>query len=177
MKTLNINCPEGYEINQEKSDLSKGIIEFKEIKKVISYEDVANKLFGIFNYYIGADGSIEKDDEEIYYPNCAKTRDQLQSILSLNKLCNVAKYLNGDWLPDFSSNKQEKYSINICDDDIIRRNAIAFCLKNWKLIDVEDTEIEPHNKFIFVLSHDNKENWCISHKFNFRMLEQNINTN
>lgn len=59
---------------------------------------------------------------------------------------------------------------NICEEDIIRRNAIAFCLKNWGLIDVDDEVIEPHDKFIFVLSHDEKNDWYINHKFNFKSI-------
>jgi len=57
---------------------------------------------------------------------------------------------------------------NISEEDIVRRNAIAFCLKNWGLIDVEVSEIEPHNKFIFVLPYDEKDQWYINHKFNYK---------
>ena len=60
----------------------------------------------------------------------------------------------------------------ICQDDLLRRNAIAFCLKRWGLIDVDDDLIEPHNKYIFVLPYNEKNDWKICHKFNFR----NINT-
>jgi len=63
----------------------------------------------------------------------------------------------------------------ICQDDIIRRNAIAFCLKNWGLIDVPNESIESHNKFVFVLPHNQKKEWKISHKFNFRSINS-INT-
>jgi len=56
----------------------------------------------------------------------------------------------------------------ICEDDVLRKNAIAFCLKNWGLIDVPNELIEPHNKFVFVLPHNQKNEWKISHKFNFR---------
>lgn len=65
---------------------------------------------------------------------------------------------------------------NICEEDIVRRNAIAFCCKNWGLIEVDSELIEPHDKFVFVLSHRDKDDWRISHKFNFRVLEQTINT-
>lgn len=58
----------------------------------------------------------------------------------------------------------------ICEDDLLRRNAIAFCLKNWGLIEVSDEAIEPHNKFVFVLPHNQKNDWTISHKFNFRTI-------
>lgn len=46
MNKLEITIPEGFEIDQQKSDLSKGIIEFKPIeKKGLSYNDVAKELF------------------------------------------------------------------------------------------------------------------------------------
>lgn len=59
---------------------------------------------------------------------------------------------------------------NICEDDVLRRNAIAFCLKNWGLIEVADESIEPHNKYIFVLPYNQKKDWKVNHKFNFRSL-------
>jgi hypothetical protein len=58
----------------------------------------------------------------------------------------------------------------ICDDDLFRRNAIAFCLRQWGLIDVDEEKINPHDRFVFVLPHNQKDEWCISHKFNFKTL-------
>lgn len=58
----------------------------------------------------------------------------------------------------------------ICEDDLLRRNAVAFCLKNWGLIEVKDIDIEPYNKFVFVLPHNQKQDWTILHKFNFRSI-------
>jgi len=63
----------------------------------------------------------------------------------------------------------------ICEDDILRRNAIAFCLKSWGLIEVANERIEPHNKFVFVLPYNQKQDWKVSHKFNFRSINS-INT-
>ncbi len=95
MEKLQINCPAGYEIDTDKSDLSKGIVYFKESKKYLSYNDVAKELF-YHNY--------EK--------NNSTTKEQLESILALNMLCNVAKHLNGDWLPKInSSGKHRNYCI------------------------------------------------------------------
>ena len=65
---------------------------------------------------------------------------------------------------------------NLSEDDIVRRNSIAFCLRNWELINVDDEAIEKHDKFIFVLNHKDKKDWQVSHKFNIRSLES-INTN
>lgn len=58
----------------------------------------------------------------------------------------------------------------ICEDDILRKNSTAFILRSWGLIDVEEDEILPHNKYLFVLPHLEKKDWQISHKFNFRTI-------
>jgi hypothetical protein len=69
----------------------------------------------------------------------------------------------------FMLTRENAYN-NICEEDIVRKNAVAFCLKNWGLIEVEDEDIEPHNKFVFVLAHQDREYWKISHKFNFKSI-------
>lgn len=63
----------------------------------------------------------------------------------------------------------------ICDDDILRKNSIAFCLRQWALIDVPEEKILPHNRFVFVLPYNQKKDWKISHKFNFKTVKY-INT-
>lgn len=55
---------------------------------------------------------------------------------------------------------------NISEEDIKRRNAIAFCLKNWGLIDVSEEAMTPHDVFVFVLPYKDKNEWKISHKIN-----------
>jgi len=62
---------------------------------------------------------------------------------------------------------------NISEEDITRRNAVIFCLKNWGLIDVEEKEIEPHDIFVFVLPHKEKRDWRISHKINLFSINNN----
>jgi len=71
----------------------------------------------------------------------------------------------------FTITRSNGYS-NISEKDIERRNSIIFCLENWKLIDIIDkNEIEPHNEYVFVLSHKEKYNWIIEHKFNLNNVE------
>ena len=60
---------------------------------------------------------------------------------------------------------------NVCAEDIKRRNAVAFCLKNWGLIEVDDEDIEPHDVFVFVLRHEFKHEWKIYHKVNLFTLD------
>lgn len=60
---------------------------------------------------------------------------------------------------------------NMSKQDYTRRNAIAFCLKNWNLINVPMENIEPHNVNIFVLPFGDKSLWSFSHKFNMSVIE------
>lgn len=127
MNKLQINPPEGYEIDQDKSDLSKGIVHFKKSKKVLNYKDVARRLFCTsdepdhYDYDSGFNkiGSISPCVANSRWTNkkllglnlLSTTKSQLESILALNKLCNVAKYLNGEWLP--KNNSCQKYVLMI----------------------------------------------------------------
>ena len=65
----------------------------------------------------------------------------------------------------FTLSRNDAYD-NISEQDILRRNSIAFCLKNWGLIEVEDKFIDPHDSYVFVLPHDIKSEWKITHKIN-----------
>lgn len=113
MKTFKVEIPEGYEIDRENSSLEK--IVFK--KKGLSYEDVAEKLFyGKESFYANSDGEagvIKKTDASTYCPNTSSTKEQVESIMALNKLCNVAKYLNGKWVPDWNNNASQKWKYTI----------------------------------------------------------------
>jgi hypothetical protein len=70
----------------------------------------------------------------------------------------------------FLLTRQDGYN-NLCEDDLARRNGIIFCLKNWGLIDVDESIIEPHDKFIFVLPFKEKNEWIISNKFNINNVD------
>lgn len=130
MKQLQINCPEGHEIDQEKSNLLEGIVYFKEVKKVLTYEDVAEKLFNCRSvYYIGDSGELNCticSSDWIVDNNVSTTEAQLESILALNKLCNVAKYLNEGWLPNWSNGSVNKYTLSIY------RNKVA--IEDWSTL-------------------------------------------
>lgn len=94
-KELKIQVPEGYEIDKENSTFER--IRFKPIKKDITYEDVCeNSFFSDNGFYISAVGEIEeivplswKDDK-----NNATNKKQLEKILALNQLLNIAEYYN-----------------------------------------------------------------------------------
>ena len=100
-KEIKISVPDGYEIDYENSTFKC----FKFKKKVLTYKDVAMALFdGRPTYYTSKYGQIECvsvcEQDYIPDPNNASSAEQLDQILALNKLMNVATYLNTkvlDW--------------------------------------------------------------------------------
>ena len=91
---LNIEIPEGMEIDIENTDLSKGIIKFK--TKNIKYNDVYNTLKTKYNI-LGCTLAITDYN-----------KDKLEAI---DKLLNIAKYYNQDWEPDWTNFYEFKYTI------------------------------------------------------------------
>lgn len=124
MKDLKIECPQGYKIDEEISDLKNGIIKFK--KQNLTYEDIAKELFYFQEYYYSDNSgrilkSFEKSNLDIIvrFSNNSITKEQLESILTLNKLCNVAKYLNKEWLPNWHDEYEKKYYISVSLDELL----------------------------------------------------------
>lgn len=95
-KELKIQAPKGYEIDKENSTFE--CIRFKPIKKDITYDDVCNVLFVNDTYYTSDRGYIHKgatwDNEIIPDKNIATNRKQLEKLLALNQLLNIAEYYN-----------------------------------------------------------------------------------
>ena len=114
MKELNIEAPEGYEIDNEKSDLSKGIVRFKQVNKKLTYDDVCkNLLLDRTQFWITSEEIIRQHDGPWaigeFTGNEAKTKKQLEALLALNKLKNVANYLNDGWKPNWDSGMEDKW--------------------------------------------------------------------
>lgn len=88
-----------------------------DLRPKISYDDVASKLFigkDVFRY------GKKKPEVDFKDPlNCTSER-QVVKLLAINKMMNVAKYLNGDWKPDGTRYYFEIYSsklhIETCGD-------------------------------------------------------------
>lgn len=115
-KEIKITVPEGYEIDKENSTFE--CIKFK--KKGLTYEDICPKVLGMKFYCIDTWGGIglfclhpeEENYERLWYhPNNAKTKEQLQRLLAINKLMNVAEYLNEGWKPDWENSNCSKWYI------------------------------------------------------------------
>ena len=94
-KELKIQAPEGYEIDKENSTFE--CVKFKPIKKDITYEDVCNKLFERNSgYSINQYGKIDNFclASHKFDVNNAPNREQLNRLLALNQLLNIAEYYN-----------------------------------------------------------------------------------
>ena len=78
-------------------------------EKTITYDDILKELFldkiaswiGRTKIYTATIGVVNYNDQN----NCT-TEAQAKRLLAFNKLMNIAKYLNGDWMPDFDGNNK-----------------------------------------------------------------------
>ena len=113
-KELKIEAPEGYEVDWENSSMNT--IRFKPIKKKTTYKDICRELFldkpswrltdlGVIIHAPCTSSAI------IHHRTINTSIKQLEQLLVLNKLMNVAKYLNGDWEPNFTDRNQNKWYI------------------------------------------------------------------
>lgn len=93
-QTIEFKIPEGYVFDKDNS--TENVIRFKPIKKTVTYADITKELYSGNCYYIN---------------NNSTSWRHLQHLLALNKLMNVAKYLNGDWEPQFLDRSQKKWCI------------------------------------------------------------------
>lgn len=116
---INSLIPEGYEIDKENSTLE--CIKFK--KKSPTYDDIAKELFLHKNtIFINERGNTElvySCAAEAYSDtnNCT-SRKQAEKLMAINKLMNVAKYLNKDWKPNWNDCKDPKWLISITKENI-----------------------------------------------------------
>ena len=107
---LTIDIPEGYEIDKENSTFE--CIKFKPIKKYLTYKEIAEKLNKDICFFIEK-GKIQSYAQYASYdnPGVANSYRQIEKILAINQLMNIAKYYNGDWEPDWSNSKENKFCI------------------------------------------------------------------
>lgn len=146
-KEMKIVPPEGYEIDKENSTFE--CVKFKPIKKVLNYEDVAKELFsGKDVAYIDVTGNatIHKiEDCCLLDPNNCTSKKQAEKLLAINKLMNVAKYLNGEWKPDWSKGGEEKWFLKFDEHRIVYAGSVeytCFCNVFFKSEDAAQQAID-----------------------------------
>nr|DAG91206.1 MAG TPA: hypothetical protein [Crassvirales sp.] len=92
LNDLHVECPKGYSIDIEHSDLSKGIIKFKNDN--ITYIDIEDAL------------NLEKDRTAI-----AVNVYNVSKLNAIDKLINIANYYNKGWKPNWNNSVENKYFI------------------------------------------------------------------
>lgn len=102
--TLNFKVPEGLQIDEANSDLSKGKIALKEIPKKLDYITIVNRLRDSRDTWYEC---IENGNIRDVSAGCtpfarfsSPDLDSLSSLGALNMLNNVAKYFNDGWKPE-----------------------------------------------------------------------------
>ena len=132
-QSLEFKIPEGYVFDKDNS--TEEIIRFKPTEKKITYQDVKEKLFpkSKASYYLGKEGGIMQTFNIKYLSRellLATSQQQLQQIRALNKLMNVAKYLNGGWEPDFTSKSEQKWYIDYDYEDSMLGTDYAYTYRH-----------------------------------------------
>ena len=123
-KELKIQIPEGYEIDKENSTFE--CIKFKPIKKYLTYKKVAEKLNKDICFFI-ARNKIQSYAQYASYdnPGVANSYGQIEKMLAINQLMNIAAYYNNNCKVDWTDNK-DKYFINY-DYNIGKYIALEVC--------------------------------------------------
>lgn len=111
------------EIPNEKASVETLLIELFPAEALqpqpLTYEDVAMELFkdGAWQFmdgYMGSEVGVFEENANETYPMNMTSKKQVEKLLAINKLLNVAKFLNGkDWKPD-EGNVDEFWVLGIC---------------------------------------------------------------
>ena len=107
MKEITIKVQDNCELKQDGNTYT-----IVEKEKKITYDDIAKELFKDRKAcYVCSSGIIATahciPNTQI---NCTSNK-QAEKLLAINKLINVAKYLNNNWQPDWNNNYEDKFYI------------------------------------------------------------------
>lgn len=130
-QSLEFKIPEGYVFDKDNS--TDEIIRFK--PKKITYKDICRELFLDKHSWRLTDLGICKYSKctpsaNIHHSTISTSRQQLEQLLALNKLMNVAKYLNGDWEPDFTTINEQKHYISYDFEDLTLSTDFVYIYKS-----------------------------------------------
>lgn len=105
-KELKIVPPEGMEYYIEDDT-----VKFRSIEKKFDIDDVYRKLFKDKHTWRLENNIITEHIVAVtwhFLTNCT-SKKQAEKLIAINKLMNVAKYLNGDWKPNWRNVDETKY--------------------------------------------------------------------
>ena len=137
-KEIKIDIPEGYEIDKENSTFE--CIKFKSSKEYTTYKDVCVNLFAEkYRYYIDSFGVIYSTQLKAFIssPNMAPIKKQLERLLALNRLMNIAYYYNDKQYMRVGyyikyDKLDDKYFVENLDNNLIQEAGMAAMFINAK---------------------------------------------
>ena len=104
------------ELSQETLDEFK---EYQEQKK-LTYKKIYDKFTTYGLHFTDINGQAFCTNDTTNIPNGSSSSKQVEILQALNKLLNVAKYLNEDWVPDWGINTQKYFlCIEACTDEAV----------------------------------------------------------
>lgn len=114
LNDLYIDCPKGYSIDVERSDLSKNIIKFK--KDNITLENI-----------------YENQGKDTFITNVvSNNKNTYNKISAIAKLMDIANYYNKGWKPDWNNDNEHKYFISYNEKyDSYATNYCLICKDNF----------------------------------------------
>ena len=137
-KEVKIDIPKGYEIDKENSTFE--CIKFKSSKEYTTYKDVCVNLFAEkYRYYIDSFGVIYSTQLKAFIssPNMAPIKKQLERLLALNQLMNIAYYYNDKQYMRVGyyikyDKLDDKYFVENLDNNLIQEAGMAAMFINAK---------------------------------------------
>ena len=133
---MNIEIPEGYEIDVENSDFANQLIKLKKVGNGFPrWED----LRGITGCYVKGNGFIESIIEPIdgvldkeFYQDVFRTESQAKASVAIAKLTQLKAHVNGNWEPDWGDG-EAKHCVLFFDGEIdVVTHISACCLLAFK---------------------------------------------
>lgn len=131
MKKLEIEIPKGMQVDLDKSDLSKGLVYFKEVEFVWpkSVDEIPRR-----EYYLNNNGDIGCNSVTVNNIHMS-TYERAYEISALIQLLELIDYVNQGWVPDWGNNSELKYCIVNINTEIY----VSPCMGN-RVIHFKDSE-------------------------------------
>jgi hypothetical protein len=119
MKTLNIEIPEGHEVDLVKSNLVNGFVAFKKIEPKLpkTWGDLEN----ISGYFVGDCCSIEHEIVTKTYignKNLFLTKEQAEASLAFSQLSQLREVYRQGWIPNWNTETELKFCICYTDGNL-----------------------------------------------------------
>ena len=152
MKDLNIKAPDGYEIDQENSDLSTGVIRFKEKDGLVkSWWDLER----VHGYYTDEESEVISTNHVPFSSGVWKenrntwaTKEQAEASIAMAMLSQLMKQANGDWTPDWKEG-ESYYAITFDYGKVVKAHRMGFsCFLAFESEEIRDEFLELHRDLI-----------------------------